>query len=419
MGNRFFWTSIFAIAVGNAFAIVRSDGKLDSDYVTLGNLFPAVGRLDYTSYSVTGVLINANTILTAGHNYPGANFVAPYLINGTSNSTKNWVRHPKYVGGESYDPQYDLSMSRLNTPVAGVTPASLFLGTSAAGQASWWCGFGSTGSPTAGSQGNTGFLRRACTNLLETWSAYPNTVAADFDDGTTPNNTLTNKRSPFSSPVPTSLEGIPGAGDSGGGIFVNVNGNYQLAGVIVVLFRYDGLSQMFKYGTVAGAASVVQHSHWIRAVSSPGGTVAGKIALQDLKGPVTSQRVRFQLVPAGNLNWVEFKDIVPDATGYFSWQTNLRGNYDLYALGATWLRKKIGTININDTWGSYAEGSLINGDANADNYVGTDDYIFVSGAFDTSLGEPGWDRRGDLDKDNYVGTDDYLILSSNLDSTGD
>lgn len=62
---------------------------------------------------------------------------------------------------------------------------------------------------------------------------------------------------------------------------------------------------------------------------------------------------------------------------------------------------------------------LVPGDCNGDNYVGTDDYLILNNAFDTSIGEPGFDPRADLDGDGYVGTDDYQIFNNEFDSTGE
>jgi hypothetical protein len=63
--------------------------------------------------------------------------------------------------------------------------------------------------------------------------------------------------------------------------------------------------------------------------------------------------------------------------------------------------------------------TLTNGDCDGDNYIGTDDYLIVSNAFDLSTGDPVYDSRADLNGDGYVGTDDYLILNENFDKSGD
>jgi|GEM_PF-6256660 len=59
------------------------------------------------------------------------------------------------------------------------------------------------------------------------------------------------------------------------------------------------------------------------------------------------------------------------------------------------------------------------GDCDNDDYIGTDDYLIVSNAFDTVEGDPLWDPRADLTQDGVVTTDDYLLVSANFDVFGD
>jgi|GEM_PF-6811117 len=63
--------------------------------------------------------------------------------------------------------------------------------------------------------------------------------------------------------------------------------------------------------------------------------------------------------------------------------------------------------------------TLVNGDCNQDNYIGTDDYLILNDSFDLDEDDPQFDPRADLDMDDYVGTDDYLIISRNFDRSGD
>ena len=63
--------------------------------------------------------------------------------------------------------------------------------------------------------------------------------------------------------------------------------------------------------------------------------------------------------------------------------------------------------------------SLINGDCDGDNTIGTDDYLLLNGAFDTVPGDALFDARADLNGDESVGTDDYLILNAVFDTSGD
>jgi hypothetical protein len=77
-------------------------------------------------------------------------------------------------------------------------------------------------------------------------------------------------------------------------------------------------------------------------------------------------------------------------------------------------------ITANLTAGGYAPTvTLINGDINGDNYIGTNDYLRINSSFDRSLGDSGFDTDADLNGDHYVGTDDYLILNDSFDLSGD
>lgn len=59
------------------------------------------------------------------------------------------------------------------------------------------------------------------------------------------------------------------------------------------------------------------------------------------------------------------------------------------------------------------------GDANGDNYIGTDDYLVLNGSFGLRTGDIGYDARADFDGDKEVSTDDYLVLNLNFDMHGD
>lgn len=97
----------------------------------------------------------------------------------------------------------------------------------------------------------------------------------------------------------------------------------------------------------------------------------------------------------------------------------LTGDYYLYLKGPHWLRKKIGPIALKTETNSGLDFNLINGDIDDTNYVGTDDYLVLNGAFDTSKGDPGFVVNADLDGDGYIGTDDYLIMNGSFDTNGD
>lgn len=87
--------------------------------------------------------------------------------------------------------------------------------------------------------------------------------------------------------------------------------------------------------------------------------------------------------------------------------------------GARWLSKVTEpfTLTLNATMAPTV--SLKNGDCDSSNAITTDDYLILSDAFDTFVGDPGYDPRADLDGDDTVTTDDYLILNANFDEFGE
>lgn len=87
--------------------------------------------------------------------------------------------------------------------------------------------------------------------------------------------------------------------------------------------------------------------------------------------------------------------------------------------GAHWLSKITDPFQLKLSDSEAPSLSLINGDCDGDNVITTDDYLILSGAFDTMNGDPGFDPRADLDGDEFVSTDDYLILNAHFDEFGE
>jgi hypothetical protein len=64
-------------------------------------------------------------------------------------------------------------------------------------------------------------------------------------------------------------------------------------------------------------------------------------------------------------------------------------------------------------------GTLLEGDADADNRVRSSDYALLSASYFTQEGEAGFDPRTDFDEDNRIRSSDYALLSSNYFMSGD
>ncbi len=181
-----------------------------------------------------------------------------------------------------------------------------------------------------------------------------------------------------------------------------------------------GQSYQFKIVvTDNGEPSLATQSLVTIAVSPSGANspVEGKITLQDWKIRPAGQKVTFEVRNTLGVPVEVIKDVELGPHGSYSFSSTLVGTYALAVKGLTWLS----AIRYPVELGSAAAKvgfTLINGDVDGDDYVGTDDYLRLSQAFDSSVGDGNYDRNADLDGDGYVGTDDYLILNKNFDQQG-
>ena len=229
---------------------------LDPDYAATGRLLTHGG-------TVTGNLIAPRWVLTAGHAV-----VSDYLdstsfvVGGVEYDAIEWVPHPDYRGGSRN--AYDIGLLRLATPVTGVAPAYRHRGDEELGAVATIVGFGLTGTGLTGQQSGTLGTKRAGRNTLDVFGSavgYPDTyILADFDDPRSP------AMSSWGSAVPLPLEYYSAGGDSGGGVYIDVDGLPQLAAL--VSFGLNGPvgttgSANGNYGDLDGFTRVTPFNAWI------------------------------------------------------------------------------------------------------------------------------------------------------------
>jgi hypothetical protein len=247
----------FFFPTPRAEAIVIRHDRDDSLYISLANQpqFAPIG-------SNNGVLIAPDWVVTAAH-VGGAGF----SFGGIFYPAIENIPHPLWDG--DLGKGYDIQLLKLATPVVGLTPALLYGGKGELGLTGTYLGYGQTGTGLTG--GNLpGGTKRAAQNVIDAFgvsAGSPNEIAvsltdgpillADFDNPDNPNtNTLGDA-------TPLDLEGSLGTGDSGSGLFVEVNGVWLLAGIHSFIGDVNGDGLSNGYGDWLGVTRVSAHADWI------------------------------------------------------------------------------------------------------------------------------------------------------------
>ncbi|NOS70433.1 MAG: trypsin-like serine protease [Verrucomicrobia bacterium] len=236
-------------------ATIRDDQPA-SGYLDLANNqeFAPVGKF-VNSWGYTGcaTLIAPDWILTAAHNLTAASS-GTFTINGNSYTSSQLISHPGWNGNAFNG--YDIALVRLSASVAGVAPATLYTGSLEFGQTATYVGFGFTGTGLTGWQ-SLDNQKRAFQNVIDGQFGNPSLIlGGDFDN---PHTTADNG---FGDATPLTLEGCVAPGDSGGGVFLNFDSQFYLAGVISFVAAADGNANA-DYGDVSGFGRVSAFAPWI------------------------------------------------------------------------------------------------------------------------------------------------------------
>jgi Trypsin/PEP-CTERM motif len=279
--------SLFASAHGGT---IRHD-RDDSLYLSLAAdpAFDPVGKFTWNepgySYLASGTLIRNDWVLTAGHVVGGTDGLGAgvsnlkFKVGGTTYTADQWIPQPQWAtSNESLTAGWDIGLVHLATDVSGIVPAELFLPEygSELGLVGTEVGFGDTGTGLTGYDNTTAGTKRAGQNILDVvgtaeTSGTPNHVfnnnrlmAVDFDNPGG-GGYLTN---PYGSGTPLNLEYLVAPGDSGGGLFLDVEGEMKLAGVTSYISSVD-FNTNCDYGDLAGFIRVSQFVDWINDTIGP------------------------------------------------------------------------------------------------------------------------------------------------------
>jgi hypothetical protein len=248
------------------------DGVSDTLYTEHAKLFPMVGKLG----TGAGTLIAPNWVLTAAH-VPNGNFT----LGGVTYAAEQVYRHPQFLlNGSNLNYGFDIALVRLSTPVVGIAPAKIYTGSFELGAVISMAGYGATGVGSTGSPANPGTFR-AGTNIVDLIQSTANGPAGqigaqnallvtDFDalesfDPSGQTNSL-------GSETPTDLEYHLATFDSGGGAFLQENGEWYLAGVHSGVASQQhvtgsGSTLLFGYGAASYMTRVSSYQSFIAEIS--------------------------------------------------------------------------------------------------------------------------------------------------------
>lgn len=193
-------------------------------------------------------------ILTAAHCVTGDNGTSTATsisINfanvGLTLSASNYIVDPVWTGSVSNGG--DLALIKLTTPVTSIAGYALDTSPSALGQVVTLAGYGDTGTGSTGATNSFGTLYYGTNEYIGTYTSTPSVYAYAF------------------SQIGDTTEAIIASGDSGGAGLIDVNGNWEIAGVHdFVACVTQGCTPNSSFGDLGGDTSVYADAAFLNSV---------------------------------------------------------------------------------------------------------------------------------------------------------
>jgi len=236
--------------------------------------FQAAGALLYAGFGTfaSGTLIAPNWVLTAAHATDlGVPAQISFQVNGTTYSSAEFFTNPNWNGDALNG--WDLSLIRLTSNVAGITPAGIYATDDMIGHEATIVGYGYGGNGAVGEIGGTLGVKRAGPNMIDTDATgiedllggitlSPNNLVVDFDGPNLPDFNRTG------SDIPLDREFFTGHGDSGGSWWVHDTDGAWKVGSIQSWGTINFPGENYgKYGHMSISARISDALPWIYEVT--------------------------------------------------------------------------------------------------------------------------------------------------------
>lgn len=246
------------MATPEASAIIIRDDVADAEYIVEDADYPAVVTL-FPPDDCAATLFHESHLVTVAHCAVDLGAGDSLQVGGSASTVAEVTLHPMWTDGDNYD----IAIVRLEGAVQGVEPLPLYRGADEMGAEVTLVGRGTTGTGLEGENGgsNDGVLRRA-TNIVTSVEALLFEVVFD---------------APADADV-TGLEGVGASGDSGGPVFLDVDGVPHVAGLNAFGDAPNGVG-IGQYGGMDYQTRVSAFVGWVDEV------VAGAEDPGDTDGP--------------------------------------------------------------------------------------------------------------------------------------